>query len=306
VIADTEVDALLRRCNNWGRWGDQDERGTLNLLTPPQRRAAAALISTGELVPLGRAIEVKAAPHSPRPTMHLMTELHADSAPRARGTASDWFGIACHGFATTHLDALCHQSWRGQMYNGRPATDVTARAGSLHGGVEPTTDGVLARGVLLDIPRLRGAAWLEPGEPIEPEELESGLDQIGLTLGAGDVLVVSTGRDARAAANGELEPIREGNPGLSPAAGEWLSGHDPALVVTDVQCDVMTPGVLPHPMPLHVACLVGLGIHLVDNAQLDRLSAACAAADRWYFTFMLTVPRLPRATGAPVNPVAVF
>jgi hypothetical protein len=192
------------------------------------------------------------------------------------------------------------------MYNGRPATAVTARAGSPFSGVDAVAEGVLARGILLDIPKLRGVSWLEPGDAIEPDELEHALESTGLTFEAGDVLIVSTGRDARKAAKGEVEPIHDGNPGLSPDVAAWLSRHDPALLVTDVQCDVMTSEDQPHPMPLHVICLVGLGVHLIDNAQLDSLVKTCNEYGRWDFAFMLTVPRLPRATGAAVNPIAIF
>jgi hypothetical protein len=172
--------------------------------------------------------------------------------------------------------------------------------------VDLVKEGVFARGVLLDIPRLRGVRWLEPGEAIEPDELDNALCSAGLEVEEGDVIVVSTGRDARVAACGEVEPVTEGNPGLSPTVSTWLSDLNPALLVTDVQCDVMVKGELPHPMPLHVICLVGLGVHLIDNARLDSLVGACTESRRWDFAFMLTVPRLPRATGAPVNPVAIF
>lgn len=306
MIEDHVVDALLHDHNNWGRWGTTDDSGTLNLLTNERRQVAARLVTTGDSVALGRRLEVKAASYNPRPALHLMTEVHADSAPRARGTASDWFGIACHGFATTHVDAFCHQSWRGQMYNGRPTVDITARSGASFGGVDAIAGGVFARGVLLDIPGLRGTEWLEPGDQVQPHELDACLDAAGLSVRPGDVVIVSTGRDARAAAREELDPIRDGNPGLSVAAAGWLAEHEPSLLVTDVQCDAMVAGDLPHPMPLHVVCLVGLGIHLVDNARLDQLATACALAGRWEFAFSMTVPRLPRATGGAVNPLIVW
>jgi hypothetical protein len=306
MIEDAAVDSLLRDNNNWGRWGDDDDHGTLNLLTEERCRQAATLVAGGERTSLGRVLEVNPTAHNPRPVVHMMTELHADSTPRARGTASDWFGMGCHGFATTHLDAFCHQSWRGQMYNGNPTNFVTARAGTRFGGVDAAAEGVFARGVFLDVPRLRQVDWLEPGDQIEPGELDDCLQAAKLTLRSGDVVIVSTGRDARAVDHGELDPIRDGNPGLSSTVAGWLAKRQPALLVTDVQCDTMIAGDLPHPMPLHVICLVGLGIHIVDNARLDQLATACLQRGRAEFAFTMTVPRLPRATGAPVNPLVLW
>lgn len=306
MIDDAEIDDLMRRYNTWGMWGAEDQKGTLNLLTPQRGQVAAALIAAGRSVPLGRPMEFKTGPHNSRPVTHFMTELHNDDPTRARGTASDWFGIGCHGFAITHLDALCHQSWRGKMYNDRPAAAVTARACAPVNGVDSLASGVFGRAVFLDIPAHRGVEWLEPGDAVRPDELDAALAAKSLSLDPGDILLVSTGRDARTATLGELEPLSQGNPGLSLAVTEWLFAHQPSVVVTDVQCDAMIPADLPHPMPLHVTCLVGMGIHLIDNASFSSLIAACDDAGRWEFAVSVTVPHLLRATGAMVNPVALF
>lgn len=301
---ESAIDALLERHNNWGRWGAEDELGTLNLVDPGLHVAASRLIDCGESVSLGRPLDVRAAPHNRRPLQHLMTEVPADSGGFPRGTASDWIGLACHGFVTTHVDALCHQSWRGSLYNGHPAESVKTRSGAQFAGVESLAGGLFAPATFYDVPKQRDVPWLNPGEEIQVEDLEA-CD--GATYQPpGSVLVISTGREARARAHGEYDPITEGSPGLSPSVIGWIQERQPSLIVTDVQCDVMAPGGPPHLMAIHVLCLVGLGVHLVDNASLHGLSESCSRNENRPFAFAMGVPRIPRATGAPVNPLAIL
>lgn len=306
MTTDTEIDELSERYSNWGRWGNDDQRGTLNFADANARTAAAGLVSSGGAVSLARRIDVRPGPHNPRPAQHMMIHLPTDQPDRPRGTASDWLGIACHGFATTHIDALCHQSWRGQMYNGVDAITITAWRGSAHGSLEALVDGVFAPAVFLDIPHSRGVPWLMPGEGVSADDLEQVVNRSGIPHQVGDVVVISTGRDARVESRGEHDPIVDGNPGLLPSAVEWIHEWQPALLITDVQCDVMLPHVAPHPMPLHVLCLVALGIHLVDNARLDNLASRCQEQERYRFALALGVIPIPHATGAPVSPVAIF
>lgn len=299
------IDELMERHNNWGRWGGSDQLGTLNLLGPELRIAASRLIRSGDAVSLGRELDVRPAAHNRRPLQHMMTEIPTDSGDFPRGTASDWIGLACHGFVTTHVDALCHQSWRGQLYNGFPAGSVSTRTGARYANLDSVARGVFAPAVLLDVPRGRAAPWLDPGEAISVEDLEACIGDAG-ELPPGSVLVISTGREARARVHGDYDPVFDGSPGLSAPVVGWLHDRQPSLIVTDVQCDVMAPGGPPHLMALHVLCLVGLGIHLVDNASLLGLSEVFWQNDGRPFAFSMGVPQIPKATGAPVNPIALF
>lgn len=306
MTTDDEIDRLFEEHNNWGRWGRDDQRGTLNLAGAKARTAAARLVSSGEAVPLSRRMDPRPGPHNARPVQHMMIELPTDQPDRARGTASDWFGVACHGFATTHVDSLCHQSWRGRTFNGGDAASITARRGAPVGHLDALADGVFAPAILLDLPRSRGVRWLDPGDGLSGEDLDEAIRRSEAPHHVGDVVVISTGRDARAASQGEHDPVAEGNPGLLPSAIEWIDQWQPALLVTDVQCDMMLPGSAPHPMPLHVLCLVAMGVHLVDNARLDALSAHCVRHKRYRFAFSMNVVQIPHGTGAPVTPVAIY
>jgi kynurenine formamidase len=230
-----------------------------------------------------------------------------ESAPALGGAhASDWLGLAYHGSAVTHLDAHSHQFWNGRMYNDRPATDVATRNGARTGSVEPLARGLVGRGVLLDVPRARERAWLEPGEGIGAADLDRVADAQGVDLQAGDLVLVRTGRDARAAVHGVLDPLRQGGPGLVMRCLPWLRSHDVAVLGSDVQSDVMLPDGAPHPMPVHAGALAVLGLPLLDNLILEELSGACADQQRWDFLLTVAPLALHRATGSPVNPLAVL
>ncbi len=292
--------------SNWGRWGDDDERGTLNLLTAAATLASAALVRDGRCVPLGRAITNRPAPDNPRPVLHLMSASGDAAAPRGGSHASDWIGIGYHGFAVTHIDALSHQFFDAQLYNGRPAALVSTRSGAGAGSVESMAAGCVGRGVLLDLPRASGRAWLELGEAVEPGDLDRAARGQGLECAAGDLVLVRTGRDARAAVHGPVDPLTAGGAGLSVRCLPWLRAHDVAVLGSDAQSDVMVPNGAPHAMPIHAGALTFLGLPLLDNVWLEELAAACAQAGRWEFQLVVAPLALHRATGSPVNPLALL
>jgi kynurenine formamidase len=301
-----EFDALCAPLSNWGRWGVDDELGTVNLLTEQRAATAAVRVRHGRVVALGRVLRTAPAPDNPQPLLHLMKS-SGESAPALGGAhASDWLGLAYHGSATTHLDAHSHQFWNGQMYNGRPAADVSTRAGASSGSVEVLARGLVGRGVLVDMPRALGREWLEPGEGIGPDDLDRAAAAQGVAIGAGDLVLVRTGRDARAAQMGVLDPLRQGGPGLVMQCLAWLSRHDVAVLGSDVQSDVMQPEGAPHPMPIHAGALAVLGLPLLDNLILEELSRTCAQLQTWEFLLTVAPLALRRATGSPVNPLAVL
>jgi kynurenine formamidase len=301
-----ELDGYAATIRNWGRWGADDQLGTLNLLTPRRRADAAGLARAGICVGLGRRIGGLPQPDDPRPPLQHMLASGEAAAARGGSHASDWLGMAPHGSAVTHVDAFAHQFFDAVMYNGRPAALVTTRTGAAAGSVEAFADGIVGRGILLDLPAAQGRPWLEPGEGVHPADLDAAAAAQRTEIRPGDILFVRVGRDARAERHGRLDPITGGSAGLAADCLPWLRRRDVALLGSDVQSDQMTPGGAPHPMPVHAGALVLLGLPLLDNAWLEDLSAACTAQGRWEFLAVICPLRLRRATGSAVNPVAVL
>lgn len=291
----------------WGRWGDADQRGALNLLTPERVARAAALVRDGLVVPCGRPLPVAPAVDNPNPAQHHMI-VAGDVGPlRGAGglqTALDFVGVAFHGMAVSHVDALSHVFVDGRMWNGFPASDVTSMGARRNSIL--AAGAVAGRGVLLDLPRARGVAWLEPGEVMGPEELASTAAAQGVTVEPGDLLLVSTGRDARRREHGPWDTNTVGLAGLGAECVPWLAERDVAVLGSDGVSDVLPVHEHAWPMPLHMCLLVGRGVHLLDNLDLSGLTAACAEAGRWEFLFVVAPLQIGGATGSPVNPIAIL
>lgn len=288
--SDEELDAIARRISNWGRWGPDDELGTLNLLTPAHRARAAAKIQTGEVVSLAHPLPLGSA--QLEQSVHTVWRVLEPFQ-----FASEFVGLAFHGAAVTHLDALCHMHRDGRMYNGYPAGEVTPR-GARRCDVERMAANAAGRGVLLDMPRLRGAARLPGGLALTPADLEAAEERQGVRAGTGDLLFVRVGGRGATAA--------EGNAGLAPECALWLREREVALLGSDAGTDV-NPG---RPgrwgLPLHQLLIAELGMPLVDNAALNDLAETCERLGRWSFFLTLGPIRISGGTGAPVNPQAIF
>jgi kynurenine formamidase len=220
------------------------------------------------------------------------------------GMGADYFAMSPHGFSTSHLDALCHIFHEGTLYNGYPAETVTAH-GATKLGIHQLRAGIVTRGVLLDIPALRGVDALAPGEPIFPDDLEAAEKQAGLEVQPGDALLVRTGRWAWRRAHG---PWDAGSlaAGLDASCLPWLRGRDVAALGSDGVSDVLPSRVNGVGMPIHTVAIVAMGVHLLDNLDLDALAAACAEESRWEFLFTVAPLVLRRGTASPVNPIALF
>ena len=219
--------------------------------------------------------------------------------------SGDFVGVACHGVSVSHVDALCHIFVDGRMYNGFDAGHVKS-IGALRNSIMAARDGVVSRGVLLDIPRLRGVRWLEPGDCIAPDELTSAEHAQGVEVSEGDVLLVSTGRDARRARHGAWD-YTQSLAGLHPTCVPWLHARRVAVLGCDGISDPLPPNAAPGwPVPIHQCCLVAMGVHLIDNLDLRALAGACAERGRWEFLLVVQPLRIARGTGSPVNPTAVF
>jgi kynurenine formamidase len=291
--------------SNWGRWGPQDQRGTLNLITPAKRRQAAALVRDGTAVSLARDAATEREVDNGNPYEHAMVSVR-------EAASSDRIGVAFHGLAHTHLDALGHHFIGGKMYNGFARDEfVTMEKGALRGSIHNVKDGIFTRGVLIDLPRLKGVSWLEPGTPVYVEDLEAWERMAGVTIGSGDAIFIRTGRWARRAAMGPWS-IGQLAAGLDASVIPWLRQRDVAIMGTEDAVDVIpfpTGTVITDPddyRPVHNFVLVVLGMNLLDNVYLEPLAEAAAARQRW--EFLVTAAPLPvvNGTGSPINPTAVF
>jgi kynurenine formamidase len=305
-----ELDGIYESVKNWRRWGDADERGALNHLTDEHRAAAAATVTTGETVSLAHDLTTAPVPESPFPAHHHM--LSSGDALDSAGVpgyeaSQDYVGTAVHGLGITHIDALCHMFVRGEMYGGRPAAMVKS-TGALANTILSAAGGVVGRGVLLDIPAVRGVPFLEPGVAITVDDLEAAEAAQHVAVGPGDLLVVSTGRDRRKAeGDGVLDPFRGGLAGLHPRTLPWLHTRAIALLASDGISDRMPFIGTPNwPFPIHQIGITAIGLHLIDNMRLDEATAVCRRLERWEFLLTVSPLRIPGGTGSPVNPVAMF
>jgi len=297
-MAATDVLAFHQTLSNWGRWGDDDQLGALNLITPEVTAAAAATVRVGRTVSCARALDTRAAADNPNPVAHHMIGTVTE------GGGADYFAVAPHGFATSHLDALCHIFSEGKLYNGYPAETVTAH-GATRLGIHHLHAGIVTRGVLLDVPALRGVDALEPGEPVFPEDLEAAEERAGLRVRAGDALLVRTGRWRWRDEHGPWDAASLAA-GLDASCLPWLRERDVATLGSDGVSDVLPSRVDGVPMPIHMVVIPAMGVHLMDNLDLDALAAACAEERRWAFLLTVAPLVLRRGTASPVNPIAVF
>jgi len=296
-----DVDRLMTELSNWGRWGKEDQLGAVNLITEAKRKQAAALVKEGFSVSLARDTEKERAEDNQSPYEHTMTMSGVNNRAQF---SMDAFRVSYHGYQHTHLDALCHMFWNGKMYNGFPQEEVTQK-GAEKLAIQNLKQGVFTRGVLMDVPRLKGVKYLEPGTPIYPEDLEAWEKKAGLKLTAGDAVFIRTGRWARRAEKGPWN-ISVNSAGLHASCAKWLKARDVALLGSDAASDVIPSGVEGLTLPIHQLALIALGVNLFDNCDLEPLSEAAAKRKRWEFLLTAAPIPLTGGTGSPLNPIATF
>jgi kynurenine formamidase len=302
-LSSSEVKGLFDKLSNWGRWGKDDERGALNFITDKKRAAAGRLVQAGEVVSMALPLATIPAVDNPTPVTHLMVQAGHDAVDSALPYSGDYFAIAPHGMANTHIDALCHVFWKGKMYNGFDAKEVGSH-GAKKCAITVARDGIVSRGVLIDIPRLKNVEWLEPGDRVFPEDLDAAEKHHGVRVEEGDVLMLRTGRAARRKAKGAWDAMQM--PGLDASCLPWLHERRIAMLGCDAVSDVAPSGIDDILLPIHIGTLVIMGIHLIDNADLDAISAAAHRLKRYEFQFVLAPLILNRGTASPVNPLAIF
>jgi len=305
VPTTEELDSMFEGLSNWTRWGADDEFGTLNFLTDERRAAAAGLVSTGRAVSLAHDLATEPMPDHPHPVQHHM--LASGDARDSNGiegyeAARDHLSLDVHGLWTTHVDALSHMFVNGRMYGGRPASEVRSD-GARSNTVLSMADGVIGRGVLLDVARALGVDYLDGTDVVTVADLEATEAAQGVRVGPGDVLLVAWGREARRSSSRRFD----GFSGLHPECLPWLAEREVAVLGSDGISDPMpflgTPG---WPFPIHQIGIVAMGLPLIDNVRLAPLGEQCAALGRWEFLFTMAPLRIPKGTGCPVNPVAVL
>jgi kynurenine formamidase len=285
-------------------WGPDDRRGALNYITPAEVRAAAAEVQLGRTVSLAAPVVSKVTPDNPDPALHQMTGTAQDAAPTGLSFATDRLMMNVHGNADTHLDALCHIIYDGHLYNGVPAGTVTSDgAAELH--VEVAKDGITGRGVLLDIPRLRGVRWLEPGDHVTADDLAAAERAQRVQVRRGDLLFVRVGHRLRRSEMGPWDAAAE-RAGLHPAAMEFVADRQVAVLGSDSNNDSAGDAADQVDFPIHVLAINALGIHLLDYLEFAELVPACEQAGRWSFMCVIAPLRLQAGTGSPVNPIAIL
>ncbi|ATY16326.1 hypothetical protein CU254_12805 [Amycolatopsis sp. AA4] len=313
---ESEVLDWFDTLSNWGRWGDDDQRGTLNLITPEVRRRAARLVREGIRVSCSRDIESSWAGPMHRfmsATGQGLTEHNRVLPPPIKyhegdGHRGAWAGehISLPVHYQTHVDALCHMFWDGRMYNGKSAALVTSERGATVNDITAARDGVFTRGVLLDIAATRGVKWLEPGDGVFPEDLEAAEERVGLRVSEGDALLLRTGNGRRMRTGGSRGSDDAGQAGFHAACLPWLHERGIAVTATDTAHDVLPSGYDVIPLPLHYIGIAAMGLCTIDNADFEEVASICVELDRWDFLFTFDPLRIVGGTGSPVNVVATF
>ena len=290
-----DIKQMAADLSNWGRWGEDDQKGALNLITPAKRVAAAKLVTQGISVSLARDSIETIQPDNPRPFIHTMVGV----GPQWN---SDNYSVAYHGFAHSHIDALCHYVHNGRLYNGFPADSVT-KLGAQFLDVRNMKEGIFTRGVLIDATKLKGVKYLEPGTPLYPEDLDAWEKLAGVKIKPGDAVLLYTGRWMR---RDELGPWSSGAAGLHASCAPWLKERDIAVMGSDGGSDVNPSQVEGVGSPIHMMMLYVMGVPILDNLELERLAKQCDELDT--YEFLLTTAPIPveGGTGSPLNPIATF
>ncbi len=279
-VTKEQFEKWVTELSNWGRWGKDDERGALNLITPEKRQQAAALVKTGTTVSLSRPVRRTNLPGQVGTTGGFSNQFLIEKGYILERQQSDY-----HGGTLSHFDALCHVSWNGKNYNGFNFADIaTVDGGCKKLTVSTAKDGIVTRGVLLDLPDTR----------VKPEDIAAWEKKTGLRISPGDALLLRTRKPGSAGAGG----------GYDPALIPLLKQRDVALLGADIpQEGGEIPGVF---LPIHVFALVSLGVNLLDNLALDDLAATAERLKRWEFMLVVQPIRVENGAGAPINPVAIF
>jgi len=296
--SNSDVDRWMKELSNWGRWGKDDHLGTLNLITAARRKQALGLVKDGTAISLAHTLDKDPFPDNPRPIGQTMT---LDTA----GHAMDLYSIWYHGSTITHIDALCHYSFEGKLFNGFDRARIVQGVGCPDNGVENQKAGIMTRGIIVDLPRMRNVAYLEPGTPVYAADLEAWEKYAGVKIGPGDAVFLRTGRWVQRAQKGPWNVAREAA-GWHASVMPWLKQRDIAVLGNDAVNDVQPSGVDGNARPIHQLAIVAIGLPLVDVMDLEAAAEYAARIRRWEFLLTAAPVPVPGGTGFPLNPIATF
>jgi kynurenine formamidase len=304
-VSAKEFKELFRALTVWGRWGNGDQRGALHHLTPERVAAAALAVREGVTVTMSLPLNTQFGVQNPQPAIHYMTASSGlDIGSGSLHFLKDYVGVDYHNDGHTHLDALCHVAYEGLLYNAKPEDAVTSEGAPVN-AIDVLKDGLIGRGVLLDIPRLRGQRWLEPGEHVFRDDLEAAERDQGVVVGAGDILLVNTGHARRLREVGPWDTAHA-KAGLHPTAMSFPAERSVAALGSDGNSDTAPSSTEEVDFPIHVLAINAMGIHLLDYLQFENLRAVCERTGRWEFLLVAAPLRIAGGTGSPVNPIAIF
>ena len=290
-----EFDQLFHQVKNWGRWGAEDQLGSVNLITAAKRKQALSLAKTGQTVSLVHNPLTDKADDNTSPFEHTMNP----------GFTTDTYKVAYHGYSHSHMDALCHILYKDQTYNGYARAVVNTDKGCTKLGIENLKQGLITRAILIDIPRLKGVPYLEPGTAIYQEDVEAWEKMAGVKIQSGDAILLRTGRWARREKVGPWAVGRNAA-GFHASIIPFIKQRGVAIVGSDDAAEVTPTLVQGVALPVHTLLITALGINILDNQDLETLSETCAKLKKW--EFMLTINPMPitGGTGSPMNTIATF
>jgi kynurenine formamidase len=319
TLKEEDVIALHEKLSNWGRWGSEDQLGTLNLVGAEQLVRAARLVQKG--IAVSCAWEIDPAPHTDQPDgppHRFMISTGHDGTSGEGGSpgaefegrgAAEYFGLPVHGLSETHIDSLCHRSWKGRLYNDFTADSVTSLSGAARNAVTAAWRGVVTRGVLLDLAAVRDVDWLDGPDGAGIEDLHAMEDRQGVTVGTGDAVLLRTGAGRKRRERGRHDLLSGGpleQSGWHAECLRWFRERGVAAIGSDTAQDVHPSPYSHLRWPVHSVGIVAMGLWLIDNCDLEALAITCTDSDRWEFLFCVSPLRLRGGTGSPVNPIAIF
>ncbi len=300
IPTKSEVDAYLKEDRKWGRYGDQGSAGAINLITPQKRLEAVSLARNGRAVSLSRPWAVEPRAENPRPAQQFLFVM---DRPHDAGAAMDFYGVSYHGTATTHIDALCHVWDSEGMWDGKKPDETLTFNGANYGTVDAWSDGILTRGVLLDVPRHRGTDYVTLDNPVHGWELDEIAAAQGVEILPGDAVMVYSGREKYAADHGGNWAGETERPGLHASCLRFVRDSDISILGWDMMD--ASPNEYDLPWSVH-GVIFAYGVALLDNALLEPLADACAEEGRHEFMLTINPLNVVGGTGSPVNPIAVF
>jgi kynurenine formamidase len=306
IANEEDFRRAMKELSNWGRWGDDDELGAANLITPAKRKQALALAKEGVPISLAHDVAQEKAADAP----NILERVLGDVTPTGTTDRYQYTGTY-HGVIHSHLDAVdCHVMFEGKGYNGRPMEDIKSTGGCPKGNIDALKDGVVTRAILFDATRLPGKAtpqgWLEPGTAIHREDLEALEKLERVKVSPGDVILLYTGRWKRRAALGPW-PNTTGFAGYHADVAYFLKERGVSFIGGDGPNDVVPTGMPASvPNPLHRLALVAMGVDIFDNLDFERAIDESRRLNRYEFLFSAAPLRIDKGTGSPLNPLAIF